>query len=576
MDKKIYFEQKQAAARKIPFDVLLKNVKIINVFTLEVIEGCIGIKHGGIVSFDEHEADVVIEGNGRYVSPLYIDAHMHIESTLVQPSILSDVLLARGVGTVVADPHELVNACGKAGLDYLLEATEDLRLRVLVSVPSCVPATSFETNKGAFLAKEIVPYYKHPRIISLAEVMSARDVFESEEMFDKLFDAKSFGKIIDGHGSVLDSIGLDVYATMNIKNDHECDNVDKMLDRMRRGMHVFIREGSAAQNLEALLPGINRYNYQMAAFCTDDRHIDDLLEKGSIDYIVHKAIMLGCTPILAIAMATINAARAYKLENIGALAPGYEASFFLFENLQDIRPQEVYHKGVLVAKEYTIIKKEKENKEVYRNIEGSFHVKPYMKESLRIHCKSGIANIIQILPYSLVTNHLMEKIEVNDRGEWIPQENSMKIAVVERYHQTGNIGLGLVKDFYLKGAIATSVAHDSHNIIGIGQNDEDLYLALQTIDQQQGGYCVVVEGKVVANLALSVAGLLSTDCLENVVKDLKELHKVTSTLLQQKSIHPFMLLSFLALPVIPSLKITDLGLFDVENEKIISIEVEKN
>lgn len=574
MDKQLYFEQKQAAARKIPFDVLVKNVKIINVFTLEVMEACIGIKHGMIVSFEEHEADLVIDGKGRYVSPLYIDAHMHIESTLVQPSYLSDVLLSRGVGTIVADPHELVNASGKAGLDYILEATEGLRLNVLLGVPSCVPATPYETNKGAFLAKDILPYYEHPRVVSLAEVMSARDVFESDEMFDKLYDAKTSKKIIDGHGSVLDSIGLDVYATMNIKNDHECNTVDQMIDRMRRGMNVFIREGSAAQNLEALLPGINRYNYQMAAFCTDDRHIDDLLEKGSIDYVVNKAILLGCTPILAIAMATINAAKAYKLDHIGAIAPGYEASFFLFDQLQDIKPIEVYHKGIVVAKDYEMLEKEKENKEVYKDIENSFTVKPYTKEDLRIVCKSGIANIMQILPYSLVSNHLVEKIEVNEHGEWIPQENSMKITVVERYHQTGNIGLGIVKDFYLrKGAIATSVAHDSHNIIGIGQNDDDLYLALKTIEEQHGGYCVVVDGVVVANVELPIAGLLCTKNIEEVVKDVKQLHKEANKYLEQSSIHPFMLLSFLGLPVIPSLKVTDLGLFDVINEKIISIEV---
>lgn len=578
MEKNILFELKEAAAKRIPFDLLIKNVKLVDVFTLEIVETAIGIKHGRIVSFDEHTAHQVIDGEGSYVAPLLMDAHMHLESTLVEPYLLSDILLSRGIGTVIADPHEIVNACGKAGIDYILAATDHIKLDVYVNVPSCVPSTPFETAYKTFDADEIRPYYQHPRVLGLAEVMSYANVLDDENMLDKLFDAIDHDKHIDGHGSVLDATGLDVYTTMKIRNDHECTSIEAMQERMRRGMQVFIREGSVAQNLEALIPGINERNYQNACFCSDDRHADDLIRIGSIDHALRLAITKGCDPLIAIAMATINVARAYQLKNVGAIAPGYEANLFFFSSLEHIEAKCVIHQGEIVAKEGEMLVCETNPlPHVNPSVLASFHVAPYTKEALAIPVPSRQAEILVITPGSIVSERCVEEVNIDEQGNVLLEGDLAKMVVVERHHETGNIGACLVKNFGLKdGAIATSVAHDSHNIIGIGQNDDDLYLALKAVEQMHGGYVVVRDGEVVASLPLPIAGLMSLDSKEEILRDLDALHAQANTLLTHLDFHPFMMLSFMALPVIPTLKLTDFGLFDVLAQKIINVDHLRN
>lgn len=571
------YEMKEAAALRIEFDVLIRNVSIVNVFTQEIVAGHLGIKHGKIVSFQEGKAKRIVEGNGRYASPLFMDPHVHLESMLLAPHLISEMVLPKGVGTLVADPHELVNACGLAGLDYLLHACEPLKTRIYINLPSCIPSTPYETAYEPVTAAMLSPYYNHPNVLGLAEVMSYEAVLNEQDMLQKLYDARLHNKAIDGHGSVLDATGLDVYATCGIRNDHECEDVQGMIERMRRGITTFIREGTVAKNLKQLLPALTAQNYRFACFCTDDRHPDDIMQEGGLDYLVNQAIDQGLDPIQAITMASYNVAQHYHLKEVGALAPGFAADFFLFERLDEIVAQEVFVQGELVANAGVMLEAEPAlSLDAYPAVMDSMNLLPISALDLQISVPSGLANVMHCSYGSLVTTHKVESVATDAAHQFVfdASRDVAKLIVVERHHASGNVGKALVSGFHIKaGCIATSVAHDSHNIIALGTNDADILLAVETLKEAKGGYVVVHNGVVEALLPLAIGGIMSLASREELLDQLHRLHRKALTLIGREEFNPFMMLSFMALPVIPHLKITDQGLFDVYKQTFVEVGV---
>ncbi|MGL5978000.1 MAG: adenine deaminase [Erysipelotrichaceae bacterium] len=574
MEKERLRRLKNAAAGLEPLDLLIEDVRVVNVFTQEVHDAHLGIKDGYIVSFQKQPAKQVISGNHAFVAPTMMDPHMHLESTMLQPHLLSDILVPRGVSGVVADPHELVNACGAKGLDFILEASEALPLEVYVSLPSCVPSTPFETAFGEFTPADIKPYYQHPRVVGLAEVMSYEAVLHDDAMLEKLSDAMLANKQIDGHGAVLDNQGLDVYATCQIRNDHECMDAQEMVERLRRGIYTFMREGSAAKNLDDLLPGITPHNFRYACFCSDDRHPDDLVREGSMDYVVNLAIAKGLDPIMALTMASHNVAMCYGLPHLGAVAPGYRANFFLFDDLQNILATSVYLDGALVARDQVMLTPSKKPSTTSEAVLASMHVKQVNPQLFELHVPSEKANVMQV-SYGTLTTQLQQVVVTCDEQQRFvfDEQDLAKLFVVERHHATGNVGKSLAMGFQLEqGAIATSVAHDSHNILVLGKNDADMQRAVEHIIAMGGGYVVVANGEVLADVPLPIGGLMSLEDTSTLVKQMDALHQAMHQLMPKTTFNPFMMLSFMALPVIPAYKVTDLGFFDVMKQKLVSVD----
>ncbi|MBO9129310.1 adenine deaminase [Bacillus sp. 165] len=563
----------EVANKQKPADLIIKNGKIINVFTQEIIEEDIAIHNGMIVGIGEFKGENVIDANGQYICPGFIDTHVHIESSMVTPSEFSQVVLPHGVTTVIADPHEIANVCGVKGIQFMLDASENIPLDVNVMLPSCVPATPFE-NAGAILdAAALEPFLPHPRVLGIAEVMDYPSVLNAkEDMMKKLQLAHKSRKHIDGHMAGLGVEEINVYRTAGITTDHEAVSQEEMIDRLRRGMYVQLREGSVAKNVKALLQGVTEQNARRCIFCTDDKHLDDLIDEGSIDYNVRAAIQAGISPITAIMMATLNAAECYGLRTKGAVAPGYEADLLFLSDLESVKISKVFKKGLLVAEngQYLL-----ENQDIPRidEVSRTVSVPDITKESLQLPIVTEEAHIIEINPNSLITNHLIEKVNVQN-GFFAPStaNDQLKIVVVERHKKTGNIGIGVVKGFQIQsGAIASTVAHDSHNIVVAGTSDEDILKAIHTITEMQGGLAVIQNEQVIASLSLPIAGLMSPLHYTEVYKDIQRLNEALITVGAATEFNAFLTLSFLSLPVIPKLKITDIGLFDVTTFTHISV-----
>ncbi|MBM7704314.1 adenine deaminase [Metabacillus iocasae] len=575
MNKTFLQKQISAANKQIPVDLVIKNGKIIDVFTLSIMEGDLAIHNGQIVGIGDYEGVKTIDAKGKYVSPTFIDGHVHIESSMVTPREFAKLVVPHGVTAVITDPHEIANVAGADGIQFMLDDSENLPLDVFVNLPSSVPATPFE-NAGAILrAEDLEAFLSHPRVLGLAEVMDFPSVRDgADDMLDKLMMAKKQGRIIDGHGAGLDATGINIYRTAGITTDHECIKVEEALDRVKRGMYVLIREGSVAKDLKQLLPAVTERNARRFLFCTDDKHLDDLLTEGSIDHNIRLAIQEGLDPLIAIQMASLNAAECYGLEGKGAIAPGYDADFVLLNDLHTLQIDSVYKDGTLVAQNHQLIYETKDRQSDVTPLLNSVKLPALTTDSLQLPISTGKANIIEIIPNSLVTNHLIEQVDTQN-GFFQPsiQHDQLKMAVIERHHLTGNIGLGIVKGFELKsGAIATTIAHDSHNIVAVGTNDEDLLLAVQTIHEIGGGIVIVKEGRVLHSLQLSIGGLMATTCMEEVNDTLTHVHDALHDLHITDSFNPLLTLSFLSLPVIPALKLTDKGLFNVQTFEHISVE----
>ncbi|PFP24605.1 adenine deaminase [Bacillus sp. AFS073361] len=577
MERKQLIKRISVSSKREPADTVIKNGKIIDVFTGEIIEGDLAIVDGYFAGIGEYEGKKMIDAKGLYISPAFIDGHVHIESSMITPKEFAKVLLPHGVTTVVADPHEIANVLGTDGIQYMLDSSEHLPFDFFFMLPSCVPATEFETSGATLNAADLKPFYLEPRVLGLAEVMNFPAVLKAEqEMLEKILQAKQFGKKIDGHAAGLSANDINVYMAAGIRTDHESTTAAEAKERLQRGMYLMIREGTVAKDLQQLITIVNERNARRCLFVTDDKHLDDLVHDGSIDYNVRLAIATGLSPITAFQMATINAAECFGLENKGAIAPGYKADFFLFDDMNKINIRTVFKDGKAVVNngQLTMDLNTQTFVETER-LRNSVRYHELTEKHFHIPLRTNKANIIEIIPNSLVTRHLIEKVEKNDGGFFQTSitNDQLKLAVIERHHLKNQIGLGIVKGLGLKsGAIATTIAHDSHNLIIAGTTDDDMVMATKAIKEMQGGLVVVNQGEVIASLELSIAGLMSDRPYQEVYSGLKEINLALQKLGANHHFNPFLTLSFLALPVIPELKLTDKGLFLVSKFKHIDLD----
>jgi adenine deaminase len=546
-------------------DIIIQNGRIVDVFSLETFDADIAIKDGYIVGIGTYkEGKKIIDAAGKYVMPGFIDGHIHIESTMVTPSEFSRALLRHGVTTVVTDPHEIANVAGTEGIQYMLDDAENVEIDIMMKLPSCVPATPFEQNGATLTADDLRPFFKCNNVIGLAEVMDYPAVLSADDgMLDKIMMTIDHNMTVDGHAAGLSDDALNVYSTASIRNDHEAVTAIESEARVRRGIRVLVREGSAAKDLLAILPNITERNSTRFSFCTDDKHLDELVEEGTVNYAAQLAIKNGLDPLIAIQMATINNAVCHQLNDKGAVAPGYAADLLIVEDIKELQPTAILKNGKVVD----IDTLQRKRAAIPASIKKSINMKKVDKESLQIPLQDGQkAIVIEVLPGKLITNKLIEKVNIiNGFFEAEVKLDQLKIAVCERHHATGSVGVGIVKGLNLKsGAIASTVAHDSHNLVVAGTNDEDMLTAIEAIEQMQGGLVIVDQGKILASVPLRVGGIMSEKPYEDVVEELHHLHEQLSVLANGTQ-NTFMILSFLCLPVIPHIKLTDKGLFDVDS-----------
>ncbi len=545
-------------------DLVLKNATYLNVFSNELCNGDIAISNGLIVGLGEYSGEVEHDMTGKIVIPGLIDAHIHLESSLCRPCDFARAVVSHGTTTVITDPHEITNVMGTDGIEYMLEATENLPIDVHFMLPSCVPATPLDESGAVLNFEDIDEYYDHPRVLGLAEMMNYVGVINGdEEPIKKILASQSHHKKIDGHAPGLSGNELNAYITAGVYSDHECDTFENALEKLRKGQFIMIREGTAAKNLNALMPLLCAQYYSRCMFATDDKHPNDLLHGGHIDYIVRSCIKAGVDPIIAIKVASHNAARYFLMNNKGAIAGGYLADIAVVDNLEDFNILSVYKKGKLVydGKNVSDFDEPSIDERLKYHAYHTFKTGEITKDSFKIQ-KS--VPVIGMIDGELIT----KKCENASTAD--VDSDILKIAVVERHHGTGHIGVGFIKGYGLKkGAVATSISHDSHNIIAVGINDEDIAAAVNRIIETEGGICVVNEGKVISEVQLPVAGLMSDRPLDEVDTRLEATKKAAYDLGVNHGIDPFMTLSFMSLPVIPSIRITTNGVFDVDNWKYV-------
>lgn len=550
-------------------DIVFKNATIINVASCELYQADLAVCEDKIAGLGSYKGKKEINLKGKFLAPGFIDGHIHLESSMLTVSEFAKTVLPLGTTTVIIDPHEIANVLGLDGIKYFMNTSEDVFMEVFVMLSSCVPATHLETSGANLKSTDLKILMSEPQVLGLGEMMNYPGVLGCDK--DVLRKIKLFkDRIIDGHAPSLTGKDLCAYASCGIKSDHECTTAEEAKEKLRMGMHVMIREGSAAQNLRGLLPLVNYRNSRFFFFVTDDRSPHDLIEKGHMNYIIKSAIKIGVDPILAVQLATLNTAQYFRLKNIGMLAPGMQADIVVIEDLNKFNIKQVYKKGELAAEGGKTTVKIPSHEEM--KVRGSINVQWLELKHFRIKAKSEKANVIEIIPNQIVTEKTVQKIKVqNGFAIADTSRDILKMAVVERHMASGRIGLGFVKGLGLKrGAIASSVAHDSHNIIVAGTNDEDILFAAVAIVKMQGGQVVVVGGKVIESLPLPIAGLMSRDSVEKVRNKSHDLAQAAKSL-GCKLEDPFGTLSFLALPPIPELKLTDRGLVDVEKFKIIPL-----
>ena len=558
-----------AVARgEIPADLLLANAKVVNTFTAEIESANVAIHQGYVAGIGDYEqARQVVDLEGRYLAPGLIDGHVHIESSLLHPAEYARAVVPRGVSAVVTDLHEIANVSGLKGIRYLMDCARPLPLDFYFMAPSCVPATHLETSGAELGAKELRTAMRWRNIIGLGELMNFPGVLNrDQEVMRKirLFE----GKPLDGHAPGLSGKDLNAYLAAGISSDHESTAFDEGREKLRRGMYLMIREGSSEKNLDELLPLVNDKTYKRCFFVVDDRTCSDLLREGDIDAVVRKAISKGLDPIRALQMATINTAEYFRLHQVGAVAPGYVANLLVINDLCKLSVDMVFHQGKLVARngEALFSAPWRTNPEITHTV----NIKPFAIEALKTPATKKPFPVIEIVPGQIITRRIDAEAKTEE-GFIVPdtEQDILKLAVVERHKASGNIGLGLVKGFGLKrGALGSSIAHDSHNIIVAGTSDQDIFTVIKEIERLQGGLAVAAGGQIQCSLALPIAGLLSEEPLEAVVAKLEELQRLASTLGCVLP-SPFATLSFLALPVIPEIRLTDKGLVDVGEFKLL-------
>ena len=563
-----------AAGRK-SADVLIRNAKVVDVFGGGILHTPVSVANGYFAGFGEVEAKEVLDAKGRYLLPGLMDGHVHIESSMLTPERFADMVVPHGTTTVIADPHELANVAGKKGIDYMLEATEKLALDVRLMLPSCVPATPFEDTGAVLVARDLKPYVNNPRVAGVAEMMNFPGVVcRDKDVCAKLDLGFASGKMIDGHAPGLGGRELDAYAAAGVRSDHECTSIEEMRDRLQRGMYVHLRQGSAARNLVALLPGVTAAALHRCLFCTDDAHPETLVAEGHMDRHLRLAVASGLDPVLAIIMATLNVAECYGL-NKGAIAPGREADFILVQDLKEFAVHQVYAKGVLVAERGVMVRESAS--EVPEALLHTVKSAPLADDALALRLPGNRARVMGLMPGNLITKDLERDVQTDADGCFDPALNPglSLAAVIERHQETGKIGLGILEGYAIKGgAIASTVAHDSHNIVVAGDVIADMRLAVDALKEQGGGLVLCRGGEVAARLALPVGGLMTTEPAGAVNETLSGMVKLAHEMGVPVDIDPFMTLTFIALPVIPELKLTARGLFDVRTFSFVSAVVE--
>ena len=553
-----------AAAGREPADLVLKNATFVNVFSNELSTMDIAVAEGLIVGMGSYQGRSEVDCTGKIVLPGFLDAHIHLESSLVSPTEFVKAVLPHGTTTVVTDPHEIANVMGTDGIEYMLQATEDLPVDVRFMLPSCVPATPLDESGAILDYRAIDSFYDHPRVQGLAEMMNFVGAINGDEQtVEKIVAAQAHHKKIDGHAPDLQGNDLNAYIAAGVYSDHECHDVKDAIAKLERGQFIMIREGTAARNLEALMPLLTGKYADRCMFCTDDKHPNDLLEKGHIDYIVKKAISLGADPITAVKVACHNAARYFLLNNRGGISPGYLADFVIIDNFQDFNIEQVYKKGVLMVDHGEIQDFPSPEIEPYlvERAHKTFHVAALTAEDFAEKRPRGIIGMVDG-EITTVDAGYSDRIDV--------EYDVLKIAVVERHKNTHHIGIGYIRGYGLKsGAVATSISHDSHNIIVVGTNETDMAAAVNRVVELNGGIVVWDGGQPVAEVPLAIAGIMSDEPLVTVNEKLETAKDAAHKLGVNPGIDPFMTLSFMALPVIPSLRITTRGVFDVTTQSYV-------
>jgi len=567
-----------AAGRK-PADLVLKNGKIIDVFQGNIMEGDVAIVDGKIAGIGEdYKAAETIDINGKYIAPGFIDPHIHVESSYVTPEEFGRLLVPHGTTTVMADPHEIVNVKGLEGLDYMIDAASHTALDIRYMLPSCVPATNME-NAGAVLnASDMVEPLESGKTSGLAEFMDFPGVIHAEDrVIDKLLVAKNLNKRIDGHSPMVNGKELNAYIAAGVENDHECSTVEELQARISRGMYVFLREGSVTQNLRTLLKGVTPENARRCVLSGDDVHAKTIIESGHLDHAIRICVEENVHPIQAIQMATINAAECCQLHDRGAVSPGLKADIIIFDDLDNLQIEQTYIDGKLVAEQGKYLPSL--TRADTSSIQSSVHIGDFSKEKLRLKLDSYKARAIEVIQTEALTNEAIVEVDRDEAGEFLynPEKDVVKIAVIERHNNTGNVFVGLLKDYGIKqGAIGISIAHDSHNLIVAGTNNDDMALVVKELQKQDGGIVLVNKGEVLSRMALPVGGIMSNLSGEEVVIEQNKVNEVAHNDLGiADDVDPIMTLSFMSLAVIPTLKITDLGLVDVTKFEFVPVSVEE-
>lgn len=551
------------AAGREKADLVLKNAKYLNVFSNEFLCGDIAVANGLIAGVGKYDGKTEIDVSGKLVLPGFIDAHIHLESSMVTPAEFAKAVVAHGTTTVITDPHEITNVMGIDGVEYMIQASQNLPIDVHFMMPSCVPATEIDESGAELDCKDIDLYLDNKKVLGLAEMMNYVGVINGDKnVLSKIVTSQAHHKKIDGHAPELSGNDLNAYIAAGVYSDHECSTFENALEKLRKGQFIMIREGTAAHNLKALMPLLTQQYYSRCMFATDDKHPSDLLYGGHIDYIVKQALKNGADPIVALKTATHHAARYFLLNNKGAIASGYLADIVVVNNLEDFNVETVFKRGKLVFDgEVKDFSAPTVDEKLAEKCFDTFHLDSVTPSSFKVDGKLGLIGLVggELLTRNLGT---ADKIDV--------ENDILKIACIERHKGTNHIGVGYVKGYSLKsGAVATSVAHDSHNIISVGCNDGDIAVAVNAIKDSKGGIAVVENGKIKALLELPIAGLMSDEPLTTVNEKLENAKLSAYELGADKSIDPFMTLSFLSLPVIPSLRITTKGVFDAENWKML-------
>lgn len=546
--------------------LVIKNANVVNVFTDEIVRADVAVYEDVIIGVGSYSGENEIDAGGAYLAPGFIDAHVHIESSMVIPSSFMKVIMPHGTTTVIADPHEIANVAGAAGIRAMYKLTDELPLRVLFMLPSCVPATPFEHSGAKLVAEDMEQFMHKSRILGLGEVMDANSVINcSQEMLDKLrlFDKRP----IDGHAPMLEGMGLNAYRVAGAFSDHECSTYEEVKQKLATGMNILLRIGSAANNMDGVLRRIAKEKLptRNMMFCTDDKHIEDIRREGHINANARMAVAAGIDPIDAIKMASYNAARAYGIRGVGAIAPGYKADMVLLEDLKDFKVKQVISR---FGRPYTG-EEQMPSPILPPQVFNSVRLPEISKYDLALRCHVS-APVIKMIPHQLVTELVYRDVERDENGCFIPSEGMVKLAVIERHHATGSMAVGILEGLGIKhGAVASTVAHDSHNLVVAGDNDEDMLMAIESLRECGGGYSVVSRGVVLARLSLPIAGLMTAAPVNDVLEIQQALLDALYSLGAKRDSDPLIALSFMALPVIPAVKLTDEGLFDAVNFKFI-------